>query len=77
MTREKTIVRTSIVGILGNIGLVAAKATIGLIAGSISIIMDAVNNLTDALSSVITIIGTKSQTANTHMDMDESNISLL
>ena len=59
MNREKTIVRTSIIGILGNIGLVAAKATIGLITGSISIIMDAVNNLTDALSSVITIIGTK------------------
>ena len=59
MNREKTIVRTSIVGILGNIGLVAIKAVIGFIAGSISIIMDAVNNLSDALSSVITIIGTK------------------
>ena len=59
MNREKLIVRTSIIGILGNIGLVAAKAVIGIIAGSISIILDAVNNLTDALSSVITIIGTK------------------
>lgn len=59
MNREKLIVRTSIVGILGNVGLVAAKAIIGIIAGSISIILDAVNNLTDALSSVITIIGTK------------------
>lgn len=59
MKREKIIIRTSIVGILGNVGLVALKATIGFIAGSISIIMDAVNNLTDALSSVVTIIGTK------------------
>lgn len=59
MNREKTIIRTSIIGILGNVGLVALKATIGFIAGSISIIMDAVNNLSDALSSVITIIGTK------------------
>ena len=59
MNREKLIVRTSLVGILGNLGLVAAKAVIGFIAGSISIIMDAVNNLSDALSSVITIIGTK------------------
>ena len=57
--REKTIVRTSIIGIIGNILLVGFKATIGFIAGSVSIIMDALNNLTDILSSVITIIGTK------------------
>ena len=57
--REKTIIKTSVIGILANILLVGFKATIGFIAGSISIIMDAVNNLTDALSSVITIIGTK------------------
>ena len=59
MNREKLIVRTSLAGILANLGLVGAKATIGFIAGSISVIMDAVNNLTDALSSLITIIGTK------------------
>ena len=59
MNREKQIVRTSIVGIGGNILLVAAKAFIGILAGSIAIITDAVNNLTDALSSTITIIGTK------------------
>ena len=57
--RERGIARTSLIGILGNIVLVATKAVIGFIAGSISIIMDAVNNLTDALSSIITIIGTK------------------
>ena len=59
MNREKTIVRTSIVGIIGNVLLVAAKAIIGIVSGSIAIITDAVNNLTDALSSTITIIGTK------------------
>lgn len=59
MNRDKKIVQTSIIGIAGNILLVAAKATIGLITGSIAIITDAVNNLTDALSSIITIIGTK------------------
>ena len=59
MNREKTIVTTSIVGIIGNILLVVAKSIIGFIAGSISIILDAVNNLSDVLSSVITIIGTK------------------
>ena len=57
--REKVIVRTSIVGIIGNLLLVAAKAVIGFISGSISIVLDAVNNLTDSLSSIITIIGTK------------------
>ncbi len=57
--REKTIIRTSIIGILGNVALAGAKATIGLIVGSIAIVMDALNNLTDALSSVITIVGTK------------------
>ena len=57
--REQTIIRTSTIGIAGNILLVGFKATIGFIAGSISIILDALNNLTDVLSSVITIIGTK------------------
>ena len=59
INREKTIIRTSIIGILGNVLLVGFKATIGFIAGSVAIIMDALNNLTDVLSSVITIIGTK------------------
>ena len=57
--RSKKIIQTSIIGILTNIGLVAIKAFVGLIANSISIIMDAINNLSDALSSVITIVGTK------------------
>lgn len=59
MNREKKIVLTSVVGIGGNILLVAAKALIGILSGSIAIITDAINNLTDALSSTITIIGTK------------------
>ena len=57
--RSKTILRTSFIGILTNIGLVVLKAIVGIFANSVSIIMDAVNNLSDALSSVITIIGTK------------------
>ena len=57
--REKEIVKTSFIGIIGNFFLVAFKAFVGIIAGSIAIIMDAVNNFTDALSSIITIIGTK------------------
>ena len=57
--RSKKIVRTSLLGILANFGLVVLKAFVGFIAGSVSIIMDAINNLSDALSSTITIIGTK------------------
>ena len=57
--RSKKIVQTSIVGIIANLGLVVVKAIVGLFAMSIAIIMDAVNNLSDALSSVITIVGTK------------------
>ena len=57
--RDKTIIRTSIVGILANVFLAAFKAVVGLSANSIAIVMDAVNNLSDAASSVITIVGTK------------------
>ena len=57
--REHVIVRTSIVGIVTNVLLVAFKAAVGLAANSIAIVLDAVNNLTDALSSVVTILGAK------------------
>ena len=59
MDRQKTIIKTSILGIIVNIVLVIFKAIIGLIVNSIAIVLDAVNNLTDAISSIITIIGTK------------------
>lgn len=57
--RDKTIVRTSIIAILTNLCLVAFKMAVGLLANSIAIVLDAMNNLSDALSSVITILGTK------------------
>lgn len=57
--REKTIIRTSIVGIIANVFLAAFKAVIGLMTHSIAIVLDAVNNISDAGSSLITIIGTK------------------
>ena len=59
MDRDKKIIKVSILGILVNLVLVAFKAIIGIIVNSIAIILDAVNNLSDALSSIITIIGTK------------------
>ena len=57
--RSKRIIRTSVVGIAANVLLAAFKAVVGLLANSVAIVMDAVNNLSDALSSVITIVGTK------------------
>ena len=57
--REKKIVHTSVVAIGVNLGLAGLKAVIGAAANSIAITLDAVNNLSDALSSVITILGTK------------------
>ena len=57
--REHTIIRTSILGIIANIFLSAFKAGVGLLSHSIAITLDSVNNLSDAASSLITIIGTK------------------
>lgn len=59
MNREKKIIQTSIIGIIANIFLVIGKAIIGFIAHSVAILTDAINNLSDSLSSAITIIGTK------------------
>ena len=58
-SRDAVIIRTSIIGILANVFLAAFKAVVGFASNSIAIVMDAVNNISDAASSVITIIGTK------------------
>ena len=57
--RGSIIIRTSSRGIRANVLLAAFKAVVGITANSIAIVMDAVNNLSDAASSVITIVGTK------------------
>ena len=59
LSRDKVIVRTSIIGILTNVMLAVFKAAVGLLSNSIAVTLDAVNNLSDALSSIITIVGTK------------------
>ncbi|MBO4547974.1 MAG: cation transporter, partial [Abditibacteriota bacterium] len=59
ISRDAVIVRTSVLGILANVFLAAFKAVIGLTSHSIAIVMDAVNNLSDASGSVITIVGTR------------------
>ena len=57
--RDRIIVRTSVIGIGTNVLLAAFKAAVGLASHSIAVVLDAVNNLSDALSSIITIVGTK------------------
>lgn len=57
--RNRTIVRTSLIGILANVLLAIFKALVGVFSHSIAITLDAVNNFSDAASSVITIVGTK------------------
>ena len=57
--RNQKIVKLGFLGILINSLLVLFKMIIGLISNSIAIILDAINNLSDALSAIITIIGIK------------------
>ena len=56
-SRARRIMRTSFVGIAANVLLAAFKAAVGLAAGSVAVVMDAVNNLSDALGSVLTLAG--------------------
>lgn len=57
--RESIILRTSFIGIGVNILLAGFKAVVGFSTNSIAILMDAVNNLSDVLSSIITVAGAK------------------
>ena len=57
--REKIVIRTSIISIATNFLLAGFKALVGILANSIAIISDAINNISDVLSSTITIVGTK------------------
>lgn len=57
--RNRVIIKTSVIGILTNVFLAGFKAVIGILSNSIAVLLDSVNNLSDALSSIITIVGTK------------------
>ena len=57
--REQQIIKVSFIGIITNIFLAGFKFTVGLLANSVAIMIDALNNASDVMSSVITIIGTK------------------
>ena len=57
--REKYGVLGGVLGIICNVFLFVVKLTIGLIVNAFSIVSDAFNNLTDSLSSIISIISAK------------------
>ena len=59
LNRNKKIIQTSMIGILANVFLSIFKIIVGFASNSIAIIMDAVNNMSDVASSVVTIVGTK------------------
>ena len=59
MDRTREITKTSIFGIASNVFLAVFKFTVGFTANSVSIVLDAVNNISDALSSVITLVGAR------------------
>lgn len=55
--REKKGVAASLVGILSNIVLFLVKVAVGLLSGSISLVADGVNNLSDVGTNVVTLVG--------------------
>lgn len=57
--RNNQITKVSIVGIGANAVIAAFKVIVGLLSNSVAVLLDAVNNVSDALSSAITIIGVK------------------
>jgi len=50
---------SGLVGILCNLLLVAAKLTVGILSGAVSVTADAMNNLSDVASSAVTVVGFK------------------
>ena len=56
---NKKIISISIIGIITNFLLALFKAIVGLLSGSIAIVLDSINNVTDVASAVVTIIGAK------------------
>lgn len=57
--RGAEIIRAGVIGIVVNVVLAALKAVMGMAVHSMAMVFDAVNNLSDALSSIIIIAGMK------------------
>ena len=80
-SRTKTALVTLAIGLALNIALGAAKLVTGVLADSTAVTSDALNNLSDAAVSVVTIIATalaaRAPITNTRSDTGGTNISLL
>ena len=50
---------SGVVGILCNLLLFGGKLLVGILSGAVSIVADAMNNLSDAASSIVTLVGFK------------------
>ena len=57
--RAKYGILSGIVGIIVNIILCSVKIIAGLLSGSVSILADGINNLSDAGTSIVTMVGFK------------------
>ena len=57
--RHERIVGASIAGVVINLVFVGLKTLIGVLSGSVSVVVDAVNNGTDVLSALVTLAGVK------------------
>lgn len=57
--RHERIVGASVAGIIINFVFVVLKTLIGAASGSVSVFVDAVNNMTDVLSATVTLVGAK------------------
>lgn len=57
MDRNSEGMKSGIVGIVCNTVLFLLKLIIGILSGSVSIIADAINNLSDSVSSILTFVG--------------------
>ena len=56
-SRDAQIARASTVSIAVSVALAAFKAVVGMLSGSMAVVVDGVNSLSDAVSSIITLVG--------------------
>lgn len=57
--RNKVIVKASALGVVINVAVALVKIVAGLLASSIAIVSEGVNNAADAMTSILTLVGTK------------------
>lgn len=59
VVREKYILLAGVLGVICNIILFITKLIVGILSGSIAVISDSFNNLTDCASSVVSVLSAK------------------